>query len=171
MSRPPGACSHVLHARRYRWPTVYHNQAMTNWSHFSVVISLASPWRIPCTVCRSIGYVDVRRSLPPTVLIVDAVSGLITSYPQEENERVEELDSVLQELFDYSRVVFPLLPTAGGSDASVTVLDCGCGSGVWIDRLLNEATVECEVSIFLRFSRKACWAPRLQAGNGSSRRS
>jgi len=69
---------------------------------------------------------------------------------KEEKERVEELDCVLRQLFGGQVVLPPALRTANDDedgDEPPVVLECGCGSGVWIERLLSEYSEDCEVSI------------------------
>ena len=64
---------------------------------------------------------------------------------QAEQQRVEELDGILHELFS-GRTVFPPFPPPKGDDESEsppTVLDCGFSQGAWIQHFMDEFGEDC----------------------------
>lgn len=70
-------------------------------------------------------------------------SGL-ADHGQDEETWFDEYNSMLRELFEH--IVFPPFPPAGVEEPAI--LDCGFGTGVWIDDLLREHG-PCDVSMSL----------------------
>ena len=80
--------------------------------------------------------------------------GLVTSAwyqrsAQREQKRLADLDNLVREVIGQS-CLFPIPGPVRGSDGEIesdpTVLDCGSGSGIWIERLLEERQGNVEVS-------------------------
>lgn len=68
------------------------------------------------------------------------VAGLLTT-PQLEEKRLNELHDVVHGLFGERSVLPPGFPSSRlerDSDGCLSILDCGFGTGVWIESFLEE---------------------------------
>lgn len=67
---------------------------------------------------------------------------------QVEQQRLDDQYNILRELFNERTVFSPFPPTRNRNDDSPpTALDCGFGSGAWIEHLMDDLNGECDVSL------------------------
>lgn len=112
---------------------------MTEYHRITTEYMRVSPFKTTFTASRSTRQVHV---IPHMFCATHRDCFQADRAAQSEEERIDELNDVVQEMLDDRVVLVPDWPP--DDEDEPRVLDCGVGKGAWVDSLLNEHD-DCDV--------------------------